>query len=235
MNRSVWIGFDRREVDAFAVARHSIVRRLTQPIPVRGVHLPDLRAKGLYSRRMSTRDGRLWDDISNAPCATEFSLTRFLTPHLAGNGWALFVDCDVMARTNVARLFDLADPKYAVMCVKHEHKAVEGLKMDGQVQTAYQRKNWSSVMLFNVAHPANRALTLDYINTAKGLDLHQFAWLDDDLIGALPKEWNHLVGVDAPNPDAKIAHMTLGIPTMPGYEACEFAEEWRNELRRWAE
>ncbi|NBR29730.1 MAG: aminotransferase class V-fold PLP-dependent enzyme, partial [Betaproteobacteria bacterium] len=34
----------------------------------------------------------------------------------------------------------------------------------------------------------------DYVNTASGLELHQFKWLgDDSLIGELPHRWNHLV------------------------------------------
>jgi hypothetical protein len=38
-------------------------------------------------------------------------------------------------------------------------------------------------------------LTLDYLNTAAGLELHQFKWLEDEkLIGALPLEWNWLFG-----------------------------------------
>jgi hypothetical protein len=37
--------------------------------------------------------------------ATEFSLTRFLTPYLAdSDGWVLFVDCDFLFTTDIARL-----------------------------------------------------------------------------------------------------------------------------------
>ena len=49
MKHSIWIGFDPREADAFAVARHSINRHLITPIPVRGVVLTDLRTGGLYN------------------------------------------------------------------------------------------------------------------------------------------------------------------------------------------
>jgi len=40
-----------------------------------------------------------------------------------------------------------------------------------------------------------RALTLHYVNTASGLDLHRLRWLADEAeIGALAANWNHLVG-----------------------------------------
>jgi hypothetical protein len=232
--RSIWIGFDPREADAFAVARHSIQRRLTQPIPVNGLVLSRLREQGLYYRPTSIRDGRLWDDISEAGMSTEFSVSRFLVRELAGSGWALFVDADFLALENAVRLFDLADDSKAVMVVKHNHVPTSGTKMDGQVQAAYSRKNWSSCMLVNCEHRANRALTVEYINSVPGRDLHAFKWLPDEAIGELPPEWNYLVGVTQSNLPPKFIHMTEGVPSMAGYEHCEFADEWRAELMRWA-
>jgi hypothetical protein len=190
--RSIFIGFDPREADAFAV-------------------------------------------ISEAPMSTEFAISRFLVPHLAEDGWALFVDCDVLARVNVEELFDLAaESGKAVMCVKHKHRPPPGVKMDGQAQTVYARKNWSSVMLFHVKHPANRSLTVDAINTLPGRDLHRFCWLDDSEIGELGPEWNWLVGHSSPDIDPKIVHFTDGIPSFRGYESQPYADHWREELIRWA-
>lgn len=236
MNRqSVFIGFDPREADAFAVARHSINRHLILPIPVRGLVLDELRAQGLYHRPTSRRDGRLWDDISDAPMATEFSNSRFLVPKLARSGWALFIDCDVLVRTDLQRLFTLADPDKAVMVVKHDHQPTERTKMDSQVQTRYGRKNWSSVCLWNVQHPANRPIIeTDIANTLPGRDLHRFCWLEDDQIGEIHCRWNWLVGHSDPAVDPAIVHFTDGIPTMPGYEDCAYADEWRAEIGRWA-
>lgn len=231
---SVWIGFDPREAAAFAVAKDSMRRRMIQPIPVKGIILDEMREKGFYTRPTERRDGRLWDVISEAPMSTEFAISRFLTPILAKTGWALFADCDVLARRSLARLFDLADERYAVMCVKHNHEPPEGVKMDGQAQTRYARKNWSSVMLFNCGHPANRLLTLDMINERPGRDLHAFCWLEDYEIGALPAEWNYLVGHSVTNEDPAIVHFTDGLPFMPGYEDVQYADEWRTALRLWA-
>lgn len=231
MSRSIWIGYDRRERAAYHVARRSIAAHWGEAIAIKAVCLPDLMMRGLYSRPTLFLPGRgesvMWDQISDAPMSTEFAISRFLVPILARTGWALFMDCDVMLRAPIEELFALADPRYALMCVQHAPQPAAARKMDGQPQLAYRRKNWSSVMLINCDHPANRALDLDLVNGAPGRDLHGFCWLADDLIGALPGEWNHLVGVDAPRPDAKLAHFTLGCPDMAGYEACEHAEEWR--------
>src|SRR5262245_59865522 len=121
MMRSIYIGFDPREAEAFAVCRHSL-RRLSGDVPVRAIGLDDMRRAGLYWRSTERRNGRLWDTISDAPMSTEFAISRFLTPLLAKRGWALFMDCDVLARVDVNELFDQADPSKAVMCVHHRHE-----------------------------------------------------------------------------------------------------------------
>lgn len=234
LQASVWIGFDPREAGAYAVARASVERNLRAQWPIYGIVLDDLRARQLYSRPTVKKGIQLWDEISGAPMATEFACSRFLVPHMAQRGWALFMDCDVLVRRNLDAMFKLCDPSKAVMVVKHDHQPAEPWKMDGQFQTRYRRKNWSSVCLFNCDHPANKALTVDLVNSAPGRDLHAFGWLSDDLIGELPAEWNWLVGHSAPALDPAIVHFTDGIPTMPGYENCAFADEWREELMRWA-
>lgn len=231
---SVWIGFDPREAAAFAVARHSLNRRLNAPVPVRGLVLSDLRAKGLYTRPTSLRDGHLWDDISDAPMSTEHAVARFLVPHLAQSGWAVFMDGDVLVRSDLFRLFDQLDSDKAVMVVKHNYQPPETAKMDGQIQTRYARKNWSSVIAWNCDHPANTALTIELINSLPGRDLHRFCWLADDEIGELDQSWNWLVGHSDPEIQPDIVHFTEGLPNMTGYEDSEFADEWWAELTRWA-
>lgn len=157
---SIWIGFEPREASAFAVARHSIAKHMAQPIPIRGIVLRDLVERGLYTRPMSTQDGQLYDEISEAPCSTEFAISRFFTPYLAKTGWALFMDCDFLVRTSLARLFESLDDSMAVYCVKHNHVPEGITKMDGCTQTRYARKNWSSFMAFNCDHASNQKLTL---------------------------------------------------------------------------
>lgn len=238
---SVWIGFDPREAAAFAVARQSI-RRFNQHTPIRGLVLSELRAKGIYYRPTERRLGKLYDVISQHEMATEFAISRFLVPSIvlkeaAGfndGGWAIFMDCDVMARKSITELRALLDDDKAVMCVKHDHKPSNTEKMDGQKQSIYARKNWSSVMAFNISHPANKALTVEMVNTIPGRDLHRFCWLDDDEIGDLPPEWNYLVGHTKTNEEVKLVHFTDGGPWFEALQDVEFADEWRHQLARWA-
>lgn len=229
MSCAVWIGYDPREQDALEVAAQSL-RAHSNFDSVFTVDLGLLVSKGLYQRPTSRDEGgRLFDKISDAPMSTEFAISRFFVPHLARSGgfdWAVFMDCDVMLRAPVEELFALADPTKAIQVVKHDHRPTEAVKMDGQTQTSYPRKNWSSVMLWNLRHPANSTLTIAKLNTWAGRALHGFQWLDDQFVGELPPEWNHLVGVEPENPDAKLVHFTLGIPSMEGYGRCEHALEW---------
>lgn len=232
----IFIGFDPREACAFAVARDTAKYHSLRHIPVCGIVLDEMRDKGLYWRPTSQKDGRLWDNISEAPMSTQFAISRFLTPILAKEGLALFMDADVMVRSSLAPLFEHAreHPEFAVFCVKHDFQPSEGTKMDGQIQTQYARKNWSSVMLFRCDHPSNARLDVDLINTVPGRDLHRFCWLEEHEIGALPAQYNYLVGHTKIDESPIIVHFTDGIPTMPGYENCEYSDEWRAELLKWA-
>jgi lipopolysaccharide biosynthesis glycosyltransferase len=233
MSISVWIGFDPREVAAFAALKQSI-RLWNKQLPVHGVILPELRQSGLYTRPTEKRLGKLYDCLSGHYMATEFAVSRFLVPHLAKRGLALFMDCDMLARANLARVFDEVDKTKAVTCVKHVYQPPDGEKMDGQVQTSYPRKNWSSFMVFNCEHPSNKKLTLEMVNCWPGRDLHGFKWLEDDEIGEFGPEWNWLPGHSSDNIDPKVVHYTEGGPWFTGFENAPYADEWREALHRWA-
>lgn len=231
---SIWIGFDQREAAAFAVTRQSIQDYLTMPIPVHGLVLDDLVKRGLYTRPTERRLGRLYDVISEHEMATEFAVSRFLVPHLAKEGWALFMDCDMLLRSNIGRVFDGLDGRKAVYCVKHEHVPANAVKMDNQVQSRYARKNWSSFMIFNCSHPKNRALNVNMVNTLPGRDLHRFCWLDDDDIGELDPSWNYLVGHTSSEVVPNNVHFTDGGPWFESFQNVPYADEWRAVLNRWA-
>ena len=188
----IFIGYDPRETVAWHVLTHSILARSSQPVSFVPLALHNLQ-------------GLMWRE-RNPLQSTEFSFSRFLTPYLSGyEGWSLFMDCDMLVLDDIAKLWALRDERYAVMCVQHDHQPNETVKFLNQPQTAYGKKNWSSVMLFNNARC--KALTPDYVNTASGLELHQFKWLESEsLIGEIPHGWNHLVGYDAYDPDAPNVH-----------------------------
>ena len=208
----VFIGYDPRETVAFNVLAHSIQARASQPVSITPLMLSQL--KGVLTRERHRLQ------------STDFSFSRFLTPYLSGyEGWSVFMDCDMLVLTDITELWELRDDRYAVMVVKHHHVPQESVKFLGEPQTKYEKKNWSSVMLFN--NSRCRALTPDYINRASGLELHQFKWLEsDELIGALPDTWNHLVGYNAPRKDACLVHFTQGGPYFAQYKDCEYAGAW---------
>lgn len=221
----IYIGHDSREAEAYRVAEKSL-RHVSPSAQVTKLDAERLAAYGLLRRPQDRRNG-VYDIVSNARQATDFAISRFLVPHLAHQGWALFVDCDVVFLKPIEELFALADESKAVMVVKHHNGHKAGTKMDGQPQMLYRRKNWSSVMLMNCDHPANTRLSLQDVNERPGRDLHAFYHLHDSEIGELPAEWNWLVNVQ-PKPEAPaIAHYTLGGPFTQGWPGAEHDEIWR--------
>jgi len=207
----VFIGYDSREPKTYDVAEASLLKHASVPVSITPLKINRLADCGLLRRATDLR-GQRYDIPSNAPASTEFAISRFLVPLLAQTGWALFIDADVVFLDDIAKLFELADSSKAMMVVKHGQLASNSPKMDSQPQLVYGRKNWSSVILWNCDHPANKRLSLSDIQERKGLDLHQFYWLHDDEIGELPATWNWLVNVQAQPDFAKLAHFTLGTP-----------------------
>lgn len=212
----IFVGYDNRIPVAFQTLAHSITQRSSLPVTICPINLTNI--KGIFQRE------------ANNLQSTEFSFSRFLTPYLCGyEGWSIFMDNDIILQDDIAKLWALRDDKYAVMCVQHDHAPSEKKKFMGAVQTSYEKKNWSSVILFNNAKC--KALTKDYVNTASGLELHQFKWLgDDNLIGALPLTWNYLAAYndthETPVAKPALIHYTIGGPFYPEFKDTEYATEW---------
>jgi lipopolysaccharide biosynthesis glycosyltransferase len=213
---NVSIGWDYRERLAFHVLAYSINKQSTKPVAIQSIDLHHL-------------DNILWRERHDKQ-STDFAFSRFCVPYLANfEGWSIFMDCDFLCRADIVELWRQRDDNYAVQVVKHDYTPVSEFKMDHVRQTVYPRKNWSSLMLFNNAKC--RRLTPQYVNTADGLDLHRFNWLNDDtLIGDLDPSWNHLVGEYDYSPDAKMVHFTLGGPWMDEVYTNDYVDEW-NEMR----
>ena len=184
----IFIGFDHRERAATNVLIDSLYNNSRLPISITPLVTTQLRKQKLYWRE---RDGNQ---------STDFSFTRFLVPFMMNyQGWAVFMDCDILCRTDISELVNFYDDKFSLLCVKHDHLPNEKVKFQGEKQSSYPKKNWSSFMIFNCSKC--KSLSLEYVNNASGLDLHRFHWLDGDhLIGSIDQNWNYLVGV---NTDAK--------------------------------
>jgi hypothetical protein len=214
---NIHIGYDPRESVAFYTLAHSIVRRSSVPVAI--APLVQSQLKRLYRRPRGPTE------------STEFSLTRFLVPALSEyRGWSVFMDCDMLCRVDIAGLMQEVEGQAdkAVLVCKHDYVPRTERKFLDQVQTRYARKNWSSLMIFN--NERCRALSVDYVNSASGLELHRFAWIEDGAIGELPLEWNWLVGEYAYNVAARIVHFTIGGPYFEAYRGCDYAEEWFAEF-----
>lgn len=215
----IFIGYDSREPVAYHVLAHSIIRRASYPVSITPLALNHL-ASWLYKRTRMPNE------------STEFSFTRFLVPHLSGyRGLSIFMDCDMLCLADVMELAGHWTTGFcAVSVVPHDYTPKLDTKFLGQVQTAYPRKNWSSLMVFN--NDQCRTLTPDYVNTASAMDLHRLKWLDDLEIGALPLEWNYLVGEEnQAQVPPRIIHYTNGGPWFAESRDCDYAEEWRREFR----
>lgn len=230
---NIYVGYDAREDSAYQVCRQSILK-----------HSPDA---NVYSITPIVQDwlraNRVYTRTKDVFASTDFSLTRFLTPYLNNyEGWAVFMDCDFLVTGDLIKSLQryTKDDTKAVHCVQHGYIPRTQQKMDNKLQTVYPRKNWSSFMLFNCAHPALKNLTPTYVNTAPSADLHQFKWATDDLIGELPRKFNFLVGENGYNPpdhdaDAIIAatektplclHYTLGLEIVGELITANYAKLW---------
>ena len=214
----IFIGFDSRETIAYHVLTQSILARSSATVSFTPLSLAHL--TGVLTRPRHPLQ------------STDFSFSRFLVPYLCDyQGWAIFMDCDMLMLDDIAHLWSLRAERYAVQVVKHQHLPQETVKFLGAPQTPYEKKNWSSVMLFNNARCT--ALTPEYVNVASGLELHQFKWLEqDDLIGEIPQKWNHLVGHARPNSQVSLVHYTIGGPYFEQWQTCEYAQEWFAEKAR---
>lgn len=244
---NIYIGHDSREAIASDVCASSIIRHTKHPVKINYLKHRDLRKRGLFKRTwIVDADTGNWRDLIDArPFSTEFSHTRFLVPELQKfSGWALFLDADMIFQDDISKLFKMKNDKYAAMCVKHNHDPrLDSSKMDGRAQLKYFRKNWSSFVLWNCSHPANRGLTKEKVNYMSGSDMHAFSWLNgEDHIGHLPYNYNYISGVSPSLPtidgkklDVSVYHYTEGGPWFSECKDVPYAPLWDKERRIWEE
>lgn len=209
----IYIGYDPRERAATLLLIDSLHKYSTTPLSITLIRREQL--KGILTRPRGPLD------------STDFSTSRFLTPYLSGYaGWSIFMDCDMLFKDDITKLWDMRDSTHEVMVVKHQYIPKSQRKFDSEVQTEYGMKNWSSLMMFN--NSKCTSLTLDYVNNASGLDLHQFRWANS--IGELPKRWNWLADEYEYNEDVSNIHYTLGGPWfhdgIGSYNKSDYEQTW---------
>jgi hypothetical protein len=209
----IFIGYDSKVKIAYHVLTESILRNSSTPVTISPINLSNL--KNIYTRKQ--------DPLAS----TEFSFSRFLVPHLMNyNGWAIFMDSDMVMLSDITELWSLRNEDYAIQVCKHDYTPKSKNKFLGNNQTIYAKKNWSSLMLMDCSKC--KILTPEYVNTRSGLELHQFKWLDENLIGSIPLEWNWLVGEYPYKKDVYNVHFTEGGPYFKDYKNTEYADKWFN-------
>lgn len=216
----LFIGFDPREAVAYHVFCQSVIEKASIPVAFYPLH------RGMLGQFDGQRDG------SNA-----FTFSRYLVPHLCDyRGWALYADGDMVCERDIAELWALREGfNKGVSVVQHEYRTTDPLKYRGtpmeSANSDYPRKNWSSLILWNCDHFSNHVLTPDFVRKATPTFLHRFQWLQDDQIGSLPTDWNHLVG-EYPHGPAGIYHHTLGVPGIEYYADGSASWKWHSALLR---
>jgi lipopolysaccharide biosynthesis glycosyltransferase len=214
---SIVVGFDQREAIAYHTFCQSILEKSTIP-----VQFIPLAINSLYFYNEHHNDG-----------SNNFIYSRFLTPYICDfTGFAVYADGDMICNADISELAGLFDTSKAVQLVKHDYKTKRSIKYFGNENKNYPRKNWSSMVIFNCQHPANRVLTPQFIQEHDGAFLHRFQWLQDDEIGELDSTWNYLAIEYKPRKDAKLIHYTLGTPCLVDFKEAEMSDIWWKTFSR---
>ena len=210
----IFIGYDPREAAAYHVCANSIIRHASRPVSIIPLAL------NLFTDYTETHT-----DGSN-----QFIYSRFLVPHLMDyTGHAIFIDGDMIVRSDIAELWDWRQNHYDVQVVKHNYETCMKEKYLGSKNENYPRKNWSSVIIWNCESSANQCLTPEFVQRSTGAELHRFTWIKDEKIGDLPAEWNWLPDEYGPNCNADLLHYTLGAPCFHDFATTPMADEWHRE------
>jgi lipopolysaccharide biosynthesis glycosyltransferase len=214
---NIVVGFDQREAVAYHTFTQSVIEKSSIPV----FFIP-LAVNTLKDYKETHKDR-----------SNDFIYSRFLTPYLNNfTGWAIFADGDMVCQSDIKELWDLRDESKALLVVKHNYQTKKSIKYLGNINENYPRKNWSSLILWNCAHPKHRMLTPEFIANQSGKFLHRFSWLEDHDIGELPVEWNWLAVEYPVNTKAKIIHYTLGTPCFKDYRDTDMSDNWFNVHRR---
>ena len=97
----IFIGYDFRERAAANVLIDSLYQKTSHPLSITPLVKSQLVQQGFHYREKDNNQ------------STEFSFTRFLVPYLMNfEGWAIFMDCDMLCLDDVNNLWKQKDDKY---------------------------------------------------------------------------------------------------------------------------
>jgi lipopolysaccharide biosynthesis glycosyltransferase len=120
----IFIGYDPRERAATAVLIDSLVQQSSLPLAITPIVTPQLQTLGVFRRERDPKQ------------ATAFSFTRFLVPWLKYyQGWAIFMDCDMLAVGDVSPLLALEDGPLGVAPDQYGPIPLPGSAEDGEFNT----------------------------------------------------------------------------------------------------
>lgn len=239
----VFVGYDDRESMEYKVCKESILDNASKPVTVYPLKHRTLRDLGLFKRSWVTQPNGITEDLDDKrPFSTQFSHSRFLVPSYARylgirvSDVVIFVDGDFVFLSDIYGLIPEIekDSEKALYVVKHEYDPNNTTKMDGQTQSKYPKKLWSSFMVFNLVHNLCGPSVPD-VNEKDGSWLHSFSWLkNDSQIGSLNEGWNFIPNHSEKRiKDAaiKAIHYTEGSPLMrPGCKYSSVFEHYKRQV-----
>jgi len=145
---------------------------------------------------------------------TPFTYSRFLVPWLCNfEGTGIFLDADMLLVSDIAEVCEE---------IKYQHAI--------GVVTDIAQFEQTSFTVFNCAHPSNRKLTPEYIQSTSD-NLHALSWVNPDEIASLDPKWNQLIGYQDVDASSGNLHYTMGIPAYPETATCELSNYWSAQLK----
>lgn len=223
---NIFVGYDSTHTNSAENCIDSIIRNIDGGIQKLGRHSPfECVEVNEYLKIHKLDVSKIPDwtrEYKNQ--STEFTYSRFLIPYLSNyEGMSIFCDDDFIFTDNILNLLYFMSADHAVACVKHDFSKKSDTKFNNQKDVWYDKKLWSSLMVFNNSHPDCKKLTLDKVLTESGQYLHQFKWTEEEKIASIPKKWNWCEGYDDMSRihDAKGMHWTRGGPWIPDMDCSE--------------
>lgn len=206
---NIFIGYDSTHRDATNICHNSIQDNMGKHLNshLKITHLDVSKIDG-WTREYKNQ-------------STEFSYSRFLVPYLSNyEGMSIFCDDDFIFTENILNLLYFIGPQHSVACVKHDFTQKYDTKFTNVKDVWYDKKLWSSLMVFNNSHPDCQKLTLESVQRESGQYLHQFEWTTDECIASLPHKWNWCEGYSDINKihEAAGMHWTRGGPWIEGMD-----------------